>query len=255
MSGTTASPAFSRRVFLQRVLLGSTVFAGFPGIGLAREYRGGEGWPWSPGVADIPYHGRETDVFLTMGERAFVDAVTARLIPSDDDGPGAREADVVTFIDRQLAGFYGQAQRWYMQGPWPEDVLPTQGYQTEYPPAELYRVSIAAIDDWCRDNRDGRRFAGLSEDEQDEVLTGIEEEEIEIEGVPLTTFFELVKENAIEGFFADPIYGGNRGMVGWHYVGFPGARYDYRDFIHHNGARIEMPPVSLAGRPEWSSER
>lgn len=254
MSGMTGRSALSRRAFLTRMLLGGTMLAGFPGFALAREYRGGGGWPWAPGVADIPYYGREAGSFLTMAERAFVDAVTARLIPSDDDAPGAREADVLTFIDRQLAGFYGQGQRWYMRGPWPAGTS-TQGYQTEHAPAELYRVSIAAIDDWCRANRDGRVFAELDADEQDEILTAIEDEEIEIEDIPLTTFFGLVKENTIEGFFSDPIYGGNRDMVGWRYVGFPGARYDYRDFIHHNGAPIDMPPVSLAGRPEWSSER
>lgn len=245
----------TRRAFLRHTLLAGTVLAGFPTLSLAREYRGGHQWPWESGRADVPHYGLETDTFLTIGERQFVDAATARLIPSDDDGPGAREADVVTFIDRQLAGFYGRGQRWYMKGPFPEDVLDTQGYQSEYPPADLYRVSIAAIDEWCAQNRDGRSFADLEEAEQDEILTMIEEEELTVTGVPLATFFSLLHDNAIEGFFADPIYGGNRDMVGWAYVGFPGARYDYRDYIAHNGQAIVMPPVSLMGRPGWTAER
>ncbi len=237
MGRTAGRGGLTRRSLLQGLLLGGTALAAFPTALMAREFRGGEPWPWAPGVADTPYFGTETDAFLNMAE----------------DGPGAREADVLTFIDRQLAGFYGRGQRWYMQGPWSEG-LATQGYQSQHPPADLYRVSIEAINRWCETNR-GARFANLGEDAQDEILKAIEAEEIEIEGVPLATFFELLKEMAIEGFFADPIYGGNRDMVAWHYVGFPGARYDYRDFVHHNGAPITMPPVSLMGRPGWTVDR
>lgn len=242
---------YSRRVFLAQMLMAGTVVAGFPASLPAREYRGGQGMPWAAGLADVPYYGRETDTFFTPAERACVDAITARLIPSDEDGPGAREADVTGFIDRQMAGFFGRGQRWYMQGPWPEG-LPTQGYQSEHAPAQLYRHAIAELDRWCEANHQAV-FADLNEDLQDEILEGIEDEEITFETVSASAFFELLKENAIEGFFCDPIYGGNRDMVAWRYVGFPGARYDYRDFIHHNGAAIEMPSVGLAGRPEWNA--
>jgi gluconate 2-dehydrogenase gamma chain len=254
MPKDTPNARLSRRGFLNGMLLGATALSGVPGKLFAREIRGGESWPWVAGAADVPYYGREDARFLTPEERAFVDAASARLIPSDEDGPGAREADVLTFIDRQLAGHFGNGQRWYMHGPWPER-LPTQGYQTHHTPAQLYRASIAAINDWCRANMGDRRFDELTEDEQDDVLTAVEDEEITAEDVPLGQFFELFHENVIEGFFADPIYGGNRDMVGWHYVGFPGARYDYRDYVHHNGAAIDLPPVSLAGRPGWIAER
>jgi gluconate 2-dehydrogenase gamma chain len=232
------------------MLLGTALAV--PSWALAREYRGGDGVPWAPGVSDYPYYGRETDRFLTSVERACVDAITSRFIPSDDDGPGAREADVTTFIDRQLAGFYGRGQRWYMRGPWPEG-LPTQGYQTHHTPAQLYSEAIAALDTYCREAYSDRTFAELDEAEQDAVLRGIEAEEITFEGVPAKAFFDLIHENTIEGYFCDPIYGGNRNMVAWEYVGFPGARYDYRDYIHHNGAAIEMPPVGLMGRPGWNA--
>ena len=51
-----------------------------------------------------------------------------------------------------------------------------------------------------------------------------------------------------EGFFADPIYGGNRDMVGWKMIGFPGARYDYRDWVSRHNERYPYPPVSIQGR-------
>ena len=75
--------------------------------------------------------------------------------------------------------------------------------------------------------------------------THVEElsERDEITGTLIAELWKLAKQ----GYFADPIYGGNRDMVAWHYVGFPGTRYDYRDFVDHNGARIDLPPVSLMG--------
>ena len=241
----------SRRRLLQRGLLAATTaLVGVP-FAQARDYGAGRGVPWSPGVADAPHYGAEPGVFFSDGERRTADALTARLIPSDDSGPGAREADVVTFLDRQLAGFYGRAQRWYMSGPFPEP-LATQGYQSEHTPAELWRAGLAALDAHCRNTHDGRDFAGLSADEQDAVLTGLDEEEITFDGVSAKTFFDFAKEMTVEGFFSDPVYGGNRDMVAWRYVGFPGARYDYRPFLAHNGARVDIPPVGLLGRPEWT---
>jgi len=84
------------------------------------------------------------------------------------------------------------------------------------------------------------------------VLTGIEDEEVTFQTVSAKRFFDFAREMTIEGYFCDPIYGGNRDMVAWRYVGFPGARYDYRDFLDHNGARVDIPPVSLMGRPGWT---
>ena len=179
-----------------------------------------------------------------------MDAITARLIPSDEFGAGARDAGVTDFIDSQLAGFYGRGERWYMRGPF-ADGLETQGYQSEHAPAQLYRAAIEALDAHC-EGTEGSVFAELPEDQQDAILKRIEDGELELDGVSATAFFNLVLENAIEGFFSDPIYGGNRDMAGWKLVGFPGARYDYRDFLDHNGEPITIEPVGLKGRPAWN---
>ena len=208
--------------------------------------------PRGAGRAIPPWYGTEQLSYFTPAERSAVDAITARLIPSDETGPGAREADVVTFIDRQLAGFYGQGQRWYMQGPFPGEPIDTQGYQTRHTPAELWREGVAALDAHCRETHDDRVFAELAEDEQDAVLAALEEGEIELDDVPAATFFSFAREMTLEGFFCDPVYGGNRDMVGWRHVGFPGARYDYRDFLDHGGRAIELAPVGLMGGPEWN---
>ena len=58
--------------------------------------------------------------------------------------------------------------------------------------------------------------------------------------------------DANEGFFADPVYGGNRDMVGWKMIGYPGARYNYLDWVERHNERFPLPPVSLIGRADWS---
>ena len=243
-------PISRRRMLRNSLAAGTALFLG-PQITQAREYPGGNVPPWAPNVANEPYYGTEYGHFFSPAERRAADALTARIIPTDESGPGAREADVVMFLDRQLAGFYGRGQRWYMRGPFPEP-LETQGYQSEHPPAGLWRHGLAALDAHCRQTHDGRDFVDLTEDEQDAVLRAIDDEEIEFEEVSAKAFFDFAKEMTIEGFFCDPIYSGNRDMTGWRYVGFPGARYDYRDYLHHNGAPVELPPVGLMGAPYWT---
>ena len=93
----------------------------------------------------------------------------------------------------------------------------------------------------------GRTFAELSGDQQDEVLTGLEKGDVELEGVSGTTFFDLFLQNTIEGFFGDPVHGGNRGMVAWKMIGFPGARYDYRPYVSRYNEKLDLEPVSVAG--------
>lgn len=239
-----------RRLLSNSLAAGTALFLG-PSLLGAREYPGGSAPPWAPNVADEPYYGTEFGNYFTPAERRAADALTARIIPSDESGPGAREADVITFLDRQLAGFYGRGQRWYMSGPFLE-ALDTQGYQSEHTPAALWRHGLAALDAHCSATHDGRDFVDLSEEEQDAVLRAIDDEEIEFEGVSAKQFFDFAKEMTVEGYFSDPVYGGNRDMAAWRYVGFPGARYDYRDYLQHNGARVDLPPVGLLGAPHWN---
>lgn len=235
----------SRRRFLSHTLVSATAL--MAPAAFARTIS--EEFPWLPGQTNIPPAYPDLR-FFTEAERACIDAITSRLIPTDETGPGAREAGVTDFIDSQLAGFYGRGERWYMQGPFGEG-LDTQGYQSEHAPAQLYRTAIESLDAHCEGTL-GAPFAELTAEQQDETLQRIEDGDLELDGVSASAFFELVKENAIEGFFCDPIYGGNRDMVGWKLVGFPGARYDYRDFLDHNGAKITLEPVGLKGRPAWT---
>ncbi len=181
--------------------------------------------------------------FFTAEEAAFVDAATDRLIPADELGPGARDAGVTFFIDRQLSGAYGSAAKWYMQGPWGESV-PEQGYQRPLTPRELYRLSIARVNELSRSRHD-ERFDLLSQHEQEALLKEMEQESLPLPDVPIREFFSMLLANTMEGFFSDPIYGGNRDKVGWRLVGFPGVGASYRDRIARFNEPYDVEPVSI----------
>jgi gluconate 2-dehydrogenase gamma chain len=205
-----------------------------------------------PAVAAAPLTPSENPAapgpqYLSAPEREFIDAALSRLIPSDELGPGAKEAGVTAFIDRQLGGPYGRAQTWYMQGPWREGAA-EQGYQLKLTPAEFYRTAIADIDEQCRSAYSGKRFAELDGAAQDKVLHGLEKDEIKLARVPARQFFEMLWNNTREGFLADPMYGGNRDFAGWKLIGFPGPRYNYVGEIEQYGKPYTLPPVGLAGR-------
>ncbi len=211
--------------------------------------------PWQPGRAAAPELAtKSTDNVLTFfspDEAAFVDAAVARLIPNDELGPGAKEAGVTTFIDRQLAGAYGQASHWYMQGPWAKGKA-SQGYQTRLTPAQVYRAAIKNIDAAAQGKFGGTRFAALSPPQQDEILRALDEGKVNLPDVEAKAFFDMLLQNTIEGFFSDPIHGGNKDMAGWKLIGFPGARYDYRPHVKQHNQKLDLPPVSIKGRPGWN---
>lgn len=178
--------------------------------------------------------------YFTSVEAAFVEAAIDHLIPSDELGPGAREAGVAVFIDRQLSGTFGTAAKWYMQGPWGESV-PEQGYQLPLAPRELYRLCISAVNEHCQ-SQYGERFDRVSAERQRFVLEAMDDGSLTLPGVPLGEFFSLLHQNTIEGFFADPIYGGNRDKVGWRLVGFPGVGAAYfRHFQKYNEPYLVEP--------------
>jgi gluconate 2-dehydrogenase gamma chain len=182
-------------------------------------------------------------VFLNAEEGAFIEAAVARLIPADELGPGALEADVPVFIDRQLAGAWGAGERLYRSGPW-QTGKPQQGYQLPFTPAELFRNALRGIaEDLRRAKRDS--FAKLMPEEQDAYLQALESGARDLGGVPSKIFFQSLLELTIEGYFSDPVYGGNKDMVGWTLVGFPGAYANYYEFVDQHGIAFTRPPMSL----------
>ncbi|CAJ0681264.1 hypothetical protein R82526_01148 [Ralstonia mannitolilytica] len=192
-----------------------------------------------------PDAAEHVSLFFNADERAAVDAIVARLIPADELGPGAKEAGVTTFLDRQLAGMFGQGANFYRHGPFQQGT-PEQGYQLALTPAECYRLGLAGLDRMCASRYGGRRFAQLDAATQDAVLREAEAGKLDLGAVPSAVFFQALLDGAIEGFFSDPVYGGNRNMVGWKLVGFPGAMASFANDIERHNVPYTRPPVSIA---------
>src|SRR3984893_4112166 len=182
-----------------------------------------------------------TYVFFNSEEAAFIEAAVARLIPADEEWPGALEAGVPNYIDKQLAGAWGAGERLYRSGPW-QPGTPSQGYQLPLTPAELFHTALRAINQQLSQTP----FAQMSSDQQDEYLKSLEAGGKDIGGGPGDLFFTHLWECTLEGFFSDPVYGGNRNMVSWRMIGFPGAYASYYDLVDQHGIKIDRPPTSLA---------
>jgi gluconate 2-dehydrogenase gamma chain len=198
-----------------------------------------------PGVTGTGYH------YFSAEEAAFIEAAVERLIPNDQVGPGAMKAGVPIFLDRQMVAPFGRGEHFYLGGPWPKGT-PEQGYQSRFSPAQLYRSAIAAIGKYVTGQYQGATFARLGIDDQEKVLKGLESGEISLEeGVDARTFFEMLLQNTKEGYLSDPIYGGNKDMEAWKMIGFPGAHYDYLEWVTRHGERVPYPSVGFLGRAGW----
>jgi len=164
--------------------------------------------------------------FFTQAEAVIVAAACSRIFPSDDGEPGAREAGVAIYIDRQLAGPWGGDGRRYTRGPFHEDAPEELGYQGKATPREIYRQGLRGL----------RGFDRLAPAEQDRKLAQIE----------TTRFFTLLHQNTIEGMFCDPMHGGNVDMVGWQLIGFPGPLMSFHAEIEtYRGEAFRPKPMSL----------
>lgn len=164
--------------------------------------------------------------FFTASEAGVIAAACERLFPSDETGPGAKDAGVIIYIDRQLAGPYGRDRYRYTKGPFIQSV-PEHGYQGKANPQEIYREGLQHL---------GEGFADLDTAKQDERLRAIED----------TMFFQMMRTHTIEGMFSDPMHGGNAGLIGWQLIGYPGPVMSHLDEIgKNNGEPWRGKPMSL----------
>ena len=189
--------------------------------------------PWGA----IPQTGTgnaEGYMFFNVTEARTLDAMTARIMPSEPDGRGAREAGVVTYLDHAVAGYFRDLQ-------------------------SIYRVGLQRLDAYSK-ARAGSIFPELGAAQQDEILSqvdtgsgvssaGASADVWDANGTDtiLTRFFAIVREHAIQGMFCDPIYGGNRDFTGWKLIGFPGAQWEYTEEQMRPGFdATTIPILSLA---------
>ncbi len=238
----------SSRHLTRRRLLASTAAMVAVGIHAAWAVTVQGTLPWRPNAADppAPVHPGPW-VYFTPEEGAAVETLVDRLIPPDPVTPGGKDAGCAVFIDRQLAGPYGRSEALYMQPPFANGT-PQQGLQSALTPAQWYRKGLAALDAHCRAGYAGKSVSQIPDSEKDALLTAMEKGELQFPDVSAKGFFDQLLQNTKEGFFADPLYGGNRDMVAWRMIGFPGTQYDYRDWIGRHNERYPLPPISIYSR-------
>jgi len=182
-------------------------------------------------------------MFFNADEVRTLDAMTARIMPSEPDGRGAREAAVVTYLDHAVAGYFRDLQ-------------------------SIYRVGLQRLDAYSL-ARAGAIFPELGTAQQDEILAqldtgsgvssaGASAEALDADGADpiLARFFAIVREHTIQGMFCDPIYGGNRDFTGWKLIGFPGAQWEYTEEQMRPGFdATTIPLLSLADLQRLKASR
>jgi gluconate 2-dehydrogenase gamma chain len=208
--------------------------------------------PWTPDAGSPPQAANPGPwLFFTGDEARAVEALADRIIPPDPETPGGKDSGCAVFLDRQLAGPYGRRDGLYVRPPFLKGTR-SQGNQSEKGPAQDYREGLAALDKACRAQSGGKPFNELPDADKDRVLGGLESGAFKLDGVDGKAFFEQLVKDVQMGFFADPIYGGNRDMAAWKMIGYPGARYNYLDWVARHNEKFPLPPVSLTGRAEWT---
>ena len=155
---------------------------------------------------------REPIENLSAAEADMLEAICARIIPSDANGPGAREARAAHFIDRGLGGALKESR-------------------------EAYRAGFAAFDRYCRSSR-GAAFVDLSTRDQDSVLMDVESGSATGFVGSSGAFFNMVRTHTLQGTFGDPYYGGNANFVGWDLIGYPGLRLNVTTEDQRLGAKL-----------------
>jgi gluconate 2-dehydrogenase gamma chain len=228
--------------------------------------------------------------FFGMHEARTVEALAATILPGTPDDPGAREAGVLNYIDHLLAHRHGFAQAIYRLPPFAEpyqgerppdaaesgpqpvwvkaDQLPRYGYQSSMTPREIYRRGLELVDGYSREHH-GAAFADLGQRQQEEVVGVMADSPGEIfpttaefgggggadeagfHPPALAEFFEVLRNHVIEGMFADPLYGGNRDLVGWKLLGYPGAQRAYTP-VELRTEGTERLPQSIAELPHFN---
>jgi gluconate 2-dehydrogenase gamma chain len=215
----------ARRAFLLGAAVGAGAVAGATLVPDALAQTHGAptiGASPAPAHSDVSGHG--LGAFFNSEDAATIAAFAERLVPGAPGKPGARDADVLNYIDLALSGAYADLQ-------------------------DFYRRGLAFLDGHCRETYK-ESFRRLSVAQQDEVIATLEQGKAsEFSWPSAVAFFNTVRTHTMEGMFADPIYGGNKNFAGWRLVGFPGAQMEFTATdMESSEPFTRLPIVGLQGK-------
>jgi gluconate 2-dehydrogenase gamma chain len=200
-----------------------------------------------PAPAAVPQAAPQPEPLLTLTatEAAFLSAAYDTIIPADALSPSGTDCGLVTYVDRQLAGAWGSGARMYRSGPYLPG-KPEYGYQLPLTPREYFAAGIKATNAWTTKTY-GKEFDRLSPADRAAALTQMEQAQAQFEGIQAKPFFEALLQSAMEGFFADPIYGGNKNKVSWRMIGYPGLPATWAGkALEYRGKKVTIEPQSIA---------
>jgi gluconate 2-dehydrogenase gamma chain len=201
--------------------------------------------PANAAPASAPTPQAEPLLALNETEHAFVVAAVDTFIPADELSPSGSECGCAVYIDRQLASAWGGGAKMYRAGPYFKG-KPEQGYQLPLTPAEFMSAGIAAANEWSHKTY-GHDFDRLDASKRNEAMKAMESGKAEFANFSSRAFFARLLAMTMEGFFGDPIYGGNRNKASWRMLGFPGLPATYAHLIdEYRDKRYVAEPKSIA---------
>ncbi|MCR8635805.1 gluconate 2-dehydrogenase subunit 3 family protein [Paenibacillus radicis (ex Xue et al. 2023)] len=241
-------PSDSRRQFLKYsgTAIGGAVVGGVIGGAIAGGFRKNPAVPApapTPGTAAQTADFNQAPMYFNQLQLQITEAAAERIYPKDDIGPGAAELGVAFFIDHQMASPWGINAREYRIGPFIKGEV-TQGDYQIIQRNELFTMGLQAMEEASK-KKYTKSFVDLSDEEKDAILTSLEKGEIQvINDVTGKTFFNLLRRVTLEGVYSDPVYGGNKNMMGWKMRKYPGNQMVYTDIMEKNEF-VHMEPRSL----------
>lgn len=244
---------FSRRDFLKTTgiatggIIGGSLLGGLVGFNVKDETDSTE--PDLSGIEETQAESTsDSDAqaarmyFKRVEDFNVLSSATEVIYPEDENGPGAIGLGVPYYIDKQLAGTWGNNGDMYMSGPFQEG-------ETPITKAQLMLLGVRALNTSSVENFDAP-FTDIEEDQQIEILTSFEEDDVDEDNISGSDFFELLRTMTIEGCYADPLYGGNKDMQGWKMKEYPGVQMSYRNMFDGdreiNNEFVNIEPKSLS---------
>jgi gluconate 2-dehydrogenase gamma chain len=237
-------PDSSRRKFLKYsgTAIGGVVVGGVIGGALTGGFQKKQAAP-VPSETNTAIDFNQAPMFFNQAQLQMTEAAAERIFPKDEIGPGASELGVAFYIDHQMASPWGVNSREYRLGPFVKGEV-TQGDYQSIQRHEVFTMGLQAMEEASK-KAYSKSFIEIADEERDAVLTAMQKGEIKVVNEVMgKSFFNILLNLTMEGVYSDPLYGGNKNMLGWKMRKYPGNQMTYTDIMEKEDF-VDMAPRSL----------
>lgn len=233
---------FSRRDFLKTTgaatggIIGGSLLGGLVGININDNHSDGHDSEETTDVASQNTAEDRTQAlmfFTNEADFAVLAAATELIFPEDDNGPGAIGLGVPYYIDKQMGGAWGVNGTDYRQGPFSRDKnIPAEDkiFNARQNRGTVFIDGLRRMNEVSIERFD-TTFDEATTEQQGEIMTDLENGDIDIATIDSDGFFAALKQAVLEGAYSDPLYGGNKELEGWKMKEYPGAQMSYGEYI------------------------